>query len=385
MRPAHLLTVLERELTSAAEGHHTPVMLWGPPGVGKSQMISLVAERHQVPVIDIRLSQMEPSDLRGIPFRVGQQVEWAIPAILPDTARHGEQGILFLDEITSAPPSVSAAAYQLILDRRLGEYQVPAHWAIFAAGNRQGDRGVTYSMPAPLANRFSHFEVDTHLDDWVAWAYRRGIDERVIGFLRFRPELLFDFDPAHNPVAFPSPRSWEFAHRALQKFQHDPQLLQGTLQACVGPAAGIELTAFVASVDQMPDLDAICRGETVPVPSEIDLQYAVAAALVGRAIRAQDDPERQRILGNILAYAGRFPQREMGVMLVSDLHRQAQHQGTEKRLVEDQPGACRRELGLDRLEVLGVQSGRDLGRADTLGGGVEIADKVRGHGGSARR
>ena len=321
MRPALLLRVLEREFASTPEGHHTPVMLWGPPGVGKSQMVAQIAGRHQVPLIDIRLSQMEPSDLRGIPFRVENRVEWAIPALLPDAARHGPTGILFLDEITSAPPAVSAAAYQLILDRRLGEYQVPAHWAIFAAGNRQGDRGVTYSMPAPLANRFSHFEVETHLDDWVAWAYRSGIDERVIAFLRFRPELLFDFDPAHNPVAFPSPRSWEFAHRGLKKFEDHPELLQGTLQACVGPAAGIELTAFINSLDQMPDLDAIVNGDPVPVPREIDLQYAVAAALVGRAIRAQDSDRRDQTIGNILLYANRFPARELGVMLVSDLHR----------------------------------------------------------------
>jgi len=321
MRPAQLLTVLDREFTSTAEGHHTPVMLWGPPGVGKSQMVAQVAERHGIPVIDIRLSQMEPSDLRGIPFRDGGQVEWAVPALLPDAKRHGEAGILFLDEITSAPPAVSAAAYQLILDRRLGEYQVPDNWAIFAAGNRQGDRGVTYTMPAPLANRFSHFEVETNLDDWVSWAYRNRIDERIIAFLRFRPELLFDFDPAHNPVAFPSPRSWEFAHRGLQKFFDQPQLLQGTLQACVGPAAGIELHAFVNSLEQMPDLDAIINGQETGVPQEIDLQYAVAAALVGRAIRALGEPDQGRIIGNILDYAGRFPQREMGVMLVSDMHR----------------------------------------------------------------
>jgi MoxR-like ATPase len=321
MRPAQLLTILDREFTSTREGHHTPVMLWGPPGVGKSDMIRQTGDRHQSPVIDIRLSQMEPSDLRGIPFRSGDYVEWAAPAILPDERRHGPEGILFLDEITSAPPSVSAAAYQLILDRRLGEYQVPEGWAIFAAGNRQGDRGVTYTMPAPLANRFSHFEVETHLDDWVAWAYQNTIDERVIAFLRFRPELLFDFDPAHNPVAFPSPRSWEFAHRSLQKFGDNAQLLQGALQACVGPAAGIELTAFVNSLDKMPDLDDIIAGRDVPVPDEIDLQYAVAAALVGRAIRAQSAPDAASVTGNILNYAGTFPQREMGVMLVSDLHR----------------------------------------------------------------
>ncbi|MEW8690027.1 MAG: MoxR family ATPase [Candidatus Thiodiazotropha endolucinida] len=321
MRPIQLITILEQEFISTRAGHHTPVMLWGPPGVGKSDMVREVAMNHQAPVIDIRLSQMEPSDLRGIPFRVNGSVEWAVPSILPSRERHGAAGILFLDEITSAPPTVSAAAYQLILDRRLGEYQVPDGWAIFAAGNRQGDRGVTYSMPAPLANRFSHFEVETNLDDWVTWAYRNDIDERIIAFLRFRPELLFDFDPAHNPVAFPSPRSWEFAHRALQKFDKHPQLLQGALQACVGPAAGVELNAFVNSLDKMPDLDAIIAGDDVPVPDEIDLQYAIAAALVGRAIRAHDAGDGTVTHGRILEYARQFPQREMGVMLVSDMHR----------------------------------------------------------------
>ncbi len=234
MRPAQLSTILDREFSSTREGHHTPVMIWGPPGVGKSQIVSQVAAKHGVPMIDLRLSQMEPSDLRGIPFRVGNCVEWAIPAMLPDEIRHGQQGILFLDEITSSPPSVSAAAYQLILDRRLGDYSVPEGWAIFAAGNRQGDRGVTYAMPSPLANRFSHFEIEANIEDWAAWAYANGIDERLVGFLRFRPELLFDFDPANRQAAFASPRSWEFASRALRKFGDIPELLLPALQSCVG-------------------------------------------------------------------------------------------------------------------------------------------------------
>ena len=321
MRPAHLLTVIEKEFSSADTGHHTPVMLWGAPGVGKSQMVAQIAESHDVPLIDIRLSQMEPSDLRGIPFRVDEFVEWAVPSMLPNLKKHGNRGILFLDEITSAPPSVSAAAYQLILDRKLGEYEVPEGWAIIAAGNRQGDRGVTYSMPAPLANRFSHYEVEIHLDDWVAWAYANGIDERIIAFLRFRQDLLFEFDAAQNPVAFPSPRSWEFAHRALQKFDESNNLLLGALQACVGKAAGIEVKAFVDSLDQMPDLDAIVKGEEVAAPKEIDLQYAVATALVGRAIRAKETDDAMRVHGNILNYASKLPQREMGVMMVSDMHR----------------------------------------------------------------
>lgn len=321
MRPAHLIKVLEREFLSASQGLHTPVMLWGPPGVGKSQIVQQIADSHEVDVIDVRLSQMEPSDLRGIPMRVDDYVEWAIPSMLPNVERHGETGILFLDEITSAPPSVSAAAYQLILDRSLGEYKVPDGWAIFAAGNRQGDRGVTYTMPSPLANRFSHFDVDINLDDWVSWAYTKGIDDRLIAFLRFRPEKLFEFDPAHNPVAFPTPRSWEFANNALQKFEDQPELLTETLQACVGPATGIELKAYIDNLTNMPDLDEIIQGNDVPVPGEIDLQYAVATALVGRAIRVKGSNEATRVIGNILSFAGSFPQREMGVMMISDMHR----------------------------------------------------------------
>ena len=318
MRPAHITQVIEQEFSSTQQGYHTPVMLWGPPGVGKSQLVAQVAEAHDAAIVDIRLSQMEPSDLRGIPFKNDAKVEWAIPAMLPDVAVHGVEGILFIDEITAAPPSVSAAAYQLILDRRLGEYRVPEHWAIVAAGNRQGDRGVSYSMPAPLANRFSHYEVDANLDDWALWAYRHDIDERVIGFLRFRPDLLFDFNPEHNPIAFPSPRSWEFSHRALHKFSDQPHLLAGGLEACVGKAAGVELFAFIQSLENLPDIDAILRGESQQSPEEIDLQYAVAAALVTRAVRCGGDAA---ILGNILLYANVFKQREMGVMLVSDLQR----------------------------------------------------------------
>jgi hypothetical protein len=321
MRPSHIATILDREFEAAAAGIHTPVMLWGPPGVGKSQIISQIARAHGAPLIDVRLSQLEPTDLRGIPFRKDDRVEWAVPALLPDAGRHGARGILFLDEITSALPTVSAAAYQLILDRRLGEYQVPDGWAIFAAGNRHGDRGVSFAMPAPLANRFTHYEIEAHLDDWVVWAHGAGIDPRLIAFLRFRPDLLFDYDSARNPSAFPSPRSWEFAHRALQKFAAEPALMLDALQACVGAAAGIEAKAFIDHMDQLPDLDAIISGRVREVPKHVDLQYGVASALVRRAMQSRESPDAKRVLAGILRYATYFPQREMGVMLVTDLER----------------------------------------------------------------
>jgi hypothetical protein len=321
MRPLQIFQILEREFAGAVAAAHTPVMLWGPPGVGKSQIIAQIARRHGVPLIDVRLSQMEPTDLRGIPFRSGDRVEWSVPALLPDAARHGPRGILFLDEITSAPPTVTAAAYQLILDRRLGEYRIPDGWVIFAAGNRYGDRGVTYVMSAPLANRFTHYEIEPNVDDWVEWAHAAAIDPRVIAFLRFRPDLLFDFDLARNPVAFPSPRSWEYAHRALVKFDAAPELLLDALQACVGPAAGVEFKAFLDNMHELPDIDAIARGDSAQMPRGIDLQYGVAAALVRRAVQVRDLPHAGVVYGNILKYAKGFPQREMGVMLVTDLHR----------------------------------------------------------------
>ncbi len=321
MRPSHVRAILEREFAAASDGVHTPVMLWGPPGVGKSRIAASVAERHRVPLVDLRLSQMEPTDLRGIPDREGDRVVWSVPALLPDRDRHGPRGILFLDEITSAPPTVTAAAYQLILDRRLGEYVVPPGWALFAAGNRHGDRGLSYVMPAPLANRFTHYEVEPHLEDWVQWAHEAAIDVRLIAFLRFRPDLLFQFDPVRASAAFASPRSWEYADRALRKFHDAPQLLPDALQACVGAAAGIELMAFLDHMQALPDIEAIAAGRCDDVPLGLDLQYGVAAALVRHAQAAYRSGQADAVVGNILRYARALPQRELGVMLVNDLHR----------------------------------------------------------------
>jgi len=321
MRPSHIARVLEREFAGSTAHAHVPVMLWGPPGVGKSQIIAGIARAHGVALVDVRLSQMEPTDLRGVPFRKGDFVEWSVPALLPDAARPGARGILFLDEITSASPTVTAAAYQLILDRRLGDYRVPQGWALFAAGNRYADRGVAYVMPAPLANRFTHYEIEPDLEDWIEWAHAAGIDERIVAFLRFRPDLLFDFDPVHNPVAFPSPRSWEYASRALAKFGDAPELLLEAIQACVGATAGVELKAYLDHLGELPDIDAILQGHSLDVPDGLDLQYGVAAALVRRARDLRESPGAERVYGHILRYAARFPQREMGVMLVTDMHR----------------------------------------------------------------
>ena len=288
MHAQQLSRLLVREIQAATQGEHTPVMLWGAPGVGKSALVAQAAKTCGVPMIDLRLSQLEPSDLRGMPYQKDGWVEWAIPSMLPDVARHGASGVLFLDEINAALPQVAAAAYQLILDRRLGDYRLPLGWAILAAGNRLGDRGVTYAMPAPLANRFTHVELEPSIEDWLAWAQQAAVDARLQGFLRQRPDLLMVFPERANQYAFPSPRSWAFADRALRKFADEHDLLEVALIACVGEVAGLLFMAYL----QQPalDLDALLAQAVPSLPLDADARWAVLdAALVRVRSLAQDD------------------------------------------------------------------------------------------------
>ena len=153
-------STLKKSLISMIDSK-IPVFVWGNPGVGKSSIIKQIANDKAMEFIDLRLSLLDPTDLRGIPFFDvnNKSAVWAKPEFLPDTNSLA-YGILFLDEINSAPPTVQAAAYQLILDRKIGEYTLPVNYAIVAAGNYESDRGVTYRMPTPLANRFVHLDFE---------------------------------------------------------------------------------------------------------------------------------------------------------------------------------------------------------------------------------
>lgn len=197
-----------------------PIFLWGPPGIGKSDIVAQVAKKiGNCLLIDLRLALLEPTDLRGYPFRNPEtnQMEWAPPTELPspELAAQYDHIILFLDELNSAPPSVQAAAYQLILNRRIGQYQLPDNVRIVAAGNRETDRGVTYRMPAPLANRFRHCVMTYHFEDWRNWALSNNVHVDVIGYLSYAESDLFDFNPKTASQAFATPRSWTFVSGML--------------------------------------------------------------------------------------------------------------------------------------------------------------------------
>lgn len=246
------------------------VMLWGPPGVGKSSIVRQVAEQHGLSCIDLRLSQLAPTDLRGLPAPQGDRARWLPPEFLPADGA----GVLFLDEINLAPPALQGVAQQLILDRRVGSYALPDSWYVWAAGNRKEDRAAVFDMPAPLANRFIHLEVAPSLEDFRAYALRHAIDDALIAFLAFRPELLHAFQAGQ--LAWPSPRSWDMANQ-LRRAGLDIAPAVG-----VGPAA--EFDAFLALIRDTPDIDAILHGKgAADFPAEPSVRYATVTALVARA------------------------------------------------------------------------------------------------------
>jgi len=281
-----------------------PVFIWGGPGIGKSAVVRQIADKSGLPLRDIRALLLDPVDLRGLPFLGNDgRAKWAPPEFLP---RDG-CGILFLDELNAAPALVQAACYQLVLDRRLGEYTLPDGWAVVAAGNREGDRGATTRMPAPLRNRFVHLDFELDLEGWSRWALTAAIRPEVIAFLRFRPELLSLFE--RDAPAFPSPRSWEFVSRLL--VCGVPRGLEHELFAgAVGAGAATEFSAFLATFRELPNIDAILLNPaSEPVPESAAAQYAVAAALA----RAASDVNFDRVC----AYIERLPV-EFQVLCVRD-------------------------------------------------------------------
>lgn len=283
-----------------------PVFLWGPPGVGKSQVVAQAAAALGRELTDIRAVLLDPVDLRGLPAPSADgRCHWLPPAFLPTDGR----GVLFLDELNAAPPLVQAACYQLILDRRLGEYVLPPGWSLVAAGNREQDRSVTHRMPSALANRMVHLDFETHLEDWLAWAGGADIRAEVTAFLRFRPALLHDFDPARAERAFPSPRTWQFVSdilRAGPPAEVEYDLLRGT----VGEGAAAEFTGFLRVWRELPDTDAILAApHTAPVPADPAAVYAICEALARKAAR--------ETMPALAGYAARLPV-EFGVLLMRD-------------------------------------------------------------------
>ena len=250
------------------------LMIWGPPGIGKSTIVAVVAEEHGFQLIDLRLSQLAPTDLRGLPVAENGYAKWFPPEFLPTDGK----GILFLDEINMAPPAMQGVAQQLILDRKVGSYVVPDGWFIWAAGNRKEDRAAVYQMPSALANRFLHLEIIPDFDSFKFWGLRNNLSEEILAFLAFRPSLLHKIHSKHP--AWPSPRSWAMADQL-----HKAKL---SVEPAIGAAID-EFTAFLAIYASLPDLDSILSGTSKSkFPAEPSRRYAVTLGLAVRSTTADN-------------------------------------------------------------------------------------------------
>jgi hypothetical protein len=261
-----------------------PVMLWGAPGVGKSDLMRAIAAGRSLPLIDWRANLREPVDLRGLPApdMAARRTVWLQPEDLPDATRDGPEGIFFIDGIVNAAPSMQAALYGLVLDGRLGDYVKPAGWHIVAAGNRMADRSSAGRMPLALANRFAHFTLDADPDAWRAWAEGAGVHPLVVAFMGFRPNLLHVM-PGPDAMAFPSPRSWE----RVSRIANAPEgALYRLAAAIVGEGAAAEFQAFAKAWRNLPSLATIvAEPDSAPVPSDPAAVYAVASLLSRKADR----------------------------------------------------------------------------------------------------
>ena len=257
-----------------------PVFLWGPPGIGKSDIVSQIGEEQGRNVIDVRLNLWEPTDIKGIPYYNSDKgtMTWAPPAELPTNPEATD--ILFLDELSSAAPATQAAAYQLILNRRVGTYVLPKGVSIVAAGNREADKGVTYRMPAPLANRFLHLELRTDFDDWLNWATGNKIHEQVVGYVSFAKQDLYDFDPKSASRAFATPRSWSFVSDLLTDDDLNDSTLTDLISGAIGEGLAVKFMAHRKVAKQMPNPEDILNGKVKKCDiKEISAMYSLTVSM----------------------------------------------------------------------------------------------------------
>ena len=309
-------SILKKSLISMIDSK-IPVFVWGNPGVGKSSIIKQIANDKTMEFIDLRLSLLDPTDLRGIPFFdvSNKSAIWAKPEFLPDTNSLA-YGILFLDEINSAPPTVQAAAYQLILDRKIGEYTLPVNYAIVAAGNYESDRGVTYRMPTPLANRFVHLDFELDFSEWKSWAYESKIDSRIISFLSYKPSNLFTFDAKSKEKSFATPRSWSFVNDILNS-NLELEFLKDVISGAVGKESADEFMNFSRVVDKLPNIQELLDAKCNEVPENNSVLYALCTGIV---YALKENPNKEYVT-NILNYSLTLP-NEFSVMLIRDLQKE---------------------------------------------------------------
>jgi hypothetical protein len=265
-------------------------MLSGSPGIGKSSIFAQVADYFNLGLIDVRLAQCDPTDLNGFPTKMENGKASYMPMdtfpIQGDDLPENKDGwMILLDELTSAPKAVQAAAYKLILDRQVGQHKLHDNVVICAAGNLATDNAVVHKMSTALRSRMLHLELSISKDDWVEWALKNNIDHRIVSYIEFSPKSLYTFNPEHSDNTYSCPRTLEFASRLFEVWGENIErnklpLLIGTL----GEAVGHELFTFSKVYSQLPSFDAILQDPiNAPVSKDPSVNYALTGVLYTNA------------------------------------------------------------------------------------------------------
>lgn len=301
MKPSELKASLKY-----AYDERLPVFVWGAPGIGKSDVVRQVATDLGIELIDKRLSQSDPTEMKGFPW--ADQKSGTMKFFRDDQLPTKGKGILFLDELNNAPQAVQAPAYQLILDRRLGSYELPPGWTVVAAGNRAQDRAITHAMSSALKNRFTHLDMEPDLEDWMQWAMAHDISHLTRGYLRWR-QANFCVDKITPEMrAFPTPRAWVKVDRIMNNPSLSEAICHELIKGTVGEGVGLEYFGYARTEASLPDFDEIlAKPTTVKVPTEPSVQYAVMARM--------EDITSAKNVDKIMAFATRLPQ-EFTAMLV---------------------------------------------------------------------
>lgn len=267
-------------LTKAMIQMKKPVFLHGSPGIGKSDMIREIGKELGRDVYDVRLLLMGETDIRGLPYfnTVSKKMEWAPPSAFP--LDKDSNAIIFLDEITQAPPSVQAAALQLVLDRQIGEFKLGDDVAIVAAGNRASDRTGAKSVIKALANRFLHINVEARFKDWQKYAMETGVHADVVGFLSHKSQYMNNFDPSDPSNAFATPRTWVYFVSDILKSGLVPDdLLHDAISGSIGEAIALEFMSVRKILTKLPHPDDILSGKVTKLDyKEIAAQYSIVTS-----------------------------------------------------------------------------------------------------------
>ena len=303
-----------------------PMFVWGPPGIGKSETFEQIKVSYEekglrAKLIDARLALWDPTDLKGYPYfdQEANRMRFSVPDELPteDDAKEYDIIILFLDELNGAAPATQAAAYQLILNRAIGKYKLPDNVMIVAAGNREADKGVTYRMPAPLANRFIHLEMSVSFDTWFDWAVKNNIHPDVVGYLQTFKNHLYNFDAGSNERSFATPRSWTFVSETLDDVEDfTEEVITDMVSAGIGEGLALKFKAHREVSGQLPNPTDILDGKVKDLKTDnISAKYSLTTALCYELKTAFDNDDKgNEKFDNFLEFMQNNFESEMVVM-----------------------------------------------------------------------